>query len=81
MPRITYLLCSWFEPRICQDRATHYHHAYGLVCGYHARLIEERHPQKSERCRKLKGPLLKKLAITEWTGGRKNAQGVVGAQV
>jgi len=26
-------LCSWHEPRQCQQKATHYHHAYGTVCG------------------------------------------------
>lgn len=55
------LVCSWSDPRLCQSQGTHYHHAYGIVCGYHAKTIEQLHPGPSERCKRLKGALLTKL--------------------
>jgi hypothetical protein len=53
--------CSWHEPRHCQCPATHYHHAYGTVCGYHAKEIELKHPEQLEKCKVLRGGLLPKL--------------------
>lgn len=61
-------LCSWHDPRQCQHMATHFHHAYGTVCGYHARVIEQMHMhQKNEKCKELRGPLIDKLFPKEVT--------------
>jgi hypothetical protein len=57
-------LCSWCDPRQCQSRATHYHHAFGTVCGYHSKHIETLYPNSpSERCKLLKGPLPRQLGL------------------
>lgn len=42
--------CVWLEPR-CQSTATHWHPAYGQLCGYHARVIEEKHGKKCKHLR------------------------------
>lgn len=56
MIRIT--TCT-FGPRKCQHKATHWHHAFGEVCGYHARQIEQDCP--GEKCKQFKGSLVSKL--------------------